>query len=218
MEGCAKPYHAKGYCSMHLHRLQRGRLNTTNPHFPDPEYCIAGNCDAPVKAKGYCDRHYMQWRKGRLGNTKPYRTGPWKDKKTGYMKETSNKKIHQQHRLIAERILGRPLPRGAQIHHVDENRANNDPTNLVICPSFAYHRLLHLRTAAYDATGHADYRRCVHCGKWDAPANMIAHQTTYHHGECRNAARRQWYAKNRERYNAKQREYLRRKKACRMNP
>lgn len=36
----------------------------------------------------------------------------------------------QEHILIAERALGKPLPRGTEVHHVDESKANNARTNL----------------------------------------------------------------------------------------
>jgi len=48
-------------------------------------------------------------------------------------------------RFIAEQALGKPLPKGALVHHADGNALNNDPENLVICPDNAYHNLLHKR-------------------------------------------------------------------------
>lgn len=76
------------------------------------------------------------------------------------------------HVEVAERALGHPLPKGAEVHHVDRNRHNNDPHNLVICPSTAYHRLLHIRADALDACGHADWRKCKYCKQYDAPENL----------------------------------------------
>lgn len=49
------------------------------------------------------------------------------------------------HRTIAERALGRPLPKGVQVHRHDGVRTNNDNSNLVICESQSYHFLLHAR-------------------------------------------------------------------------
>lgn len=37
-----------------------------------------------------------------------------------------------EHRLVAEKILGRRLRRGEQVHHKDKNKANNKPSNLEI--------------------------------------------------------------------------------------
>ena len=53
-----------------------------------------------------------------------------------------------EHVVVAERALGKHLPAGAVVHHVDVNRRNNAPTNLVICQDAAYHKLLHARLNA----------------------------------------------------------------------
>ena len=67
--------------------------------------------------------------------------------------------------------LGKPLPKGAEVHHVDEIRTNNDCNNLVICEDKFYHRLLHLRMKAYKATGDPHKRTCNFCNKWDDLSN-----------------------------------------------
>lgn len=77
-----------------------------------------------------------------------------------------------EHHAVAETALGRLLPDGAEVHHVDEDPANNNGSNLVICESHAYHYLLHLRRRAYLATGDAHSRKCGYCRKWDSPDNL----------------------------------------------
>ncbi len=60
----------------------------------------------------------------------------------------------QEHRAIAERALGHPLPVGAEIHHVNEDRGDNGSRgNLVVCPDRAYHMLLHARMRILKAGG-----------------------------------------------------------------
>ena len=48
----------------------------------------------------------------------------------------------REHILIAEKILGKALPDGAIVHHINENRADNCPGNLLICDR-TYHNFLH---------------------------------------------------------------------------
>lgn len=76
-----------------------------------------------------------------------------------------------EHTIVAERALGKPLPAGAEVHHVDENRLNNSPTNLVICDR-AYHLLIHRRMEALKQCGNANWKRCPYCNTWDDPANL----------------------------------------------
>ena len=66
------------------------------------------------------------------------------------------------HILVAESALGKHLPAGAQVHHVDGNKLNNAPTNLVICQDTAYHSLLHARTRIVNAGGKPDTEKV--CG------------------------------------------------------
>lgn len=76
------------------------------------------------------------------------------------------------HILMAERAIGRKLPSGAHVHHVDENPLNASPDNLVICPDAAYHKLLHRRTDALNACGNANWAKCTYCMKYDSPDNL----------------------------------------------
>jgi len=102
-----------------------------------------------------------------------------------------------EHRLIAERVLGKPLPSGAEMHHVDGNRLNNAHSNLVICPSTTYHKLLHSRAEALKATGNPSDRRCVRCKEWDSINNLVHHgqNERFKHKACEAAYRRQLKAK-----------------------
>lgn len=96
---------------------------------------------------------------------------------------------------VAERAFGGPLPKGAEVHHIDENPFNNEPSNLVICPDAAYHKLLHQRQRAFAACGHYDWRKCHICKQYDAPQNLWTSRKKAHHREC-DAARARAYAQS----------------------
>lgn len=107
---------------------------------------------------------------------------------TGYMVRGKRGVPLYEHRLIAERVLGEPLPPDAEIHHWDGNKLNNAHSNLVICENTAYHKLLHLRQQAMAATGDPRQRRCVRCHGWDAVENMVKHSRgqRFKHRRCEN--------------------------------
>lgn len=96
------------------------------------------------------------------------------------------------HVSLAEKALGRKLPEGAEVHHVNENKVDNRPENLVICPSRSYHGLLHQRTRALEMCGNANWRRCSYCQQYDDPLVMYIHPNgkQAHHRECRNKYQR----------------------------
>lgn len=105
--------------------------------------------------------------------------------------------ILQEHVAVVEDILGKKLPPGAVVHHVNGDPFDNKPENLVVCPNQAYHKLLHMREDALDACGNANYRRCVYCKQYDDPANMAIHSQRANKGYIHVACRRSKDAKYR---------------------
>lgn len=47
------------------------------------------------------------------------------------------------HRIVAELSIGRELKRGEVVHHIDGNKQNNDPENLMVFSSQAEHAAWH---------------------------------------------------------------------------
>lgn len=98
-----------------------------------------------------------------------------------------------EHVLVAEKALGRPLPEGAQVHHWADV---SDNTKLVICPTDAYHKMLHQRERALDACGHADWLRCRRCKSYSPASQLkISKGGFASHPECLRQASRKAYAK-----------------------
>ena len=44
----------------------------------------------------------------------------------------NKRKYVYQHQLVAEKKIGRYLKKGEVVHHIDSNKSNNDPENLVV--------------------------------------------------------------------------------------
>lgn len=80
------------------------------------------------------------------------------------------------HIQVVERAIGRALPIGAVVHHVDLDPSNNAPGNLVICPSQKYHFLLHRRQRAMDAGYPPHYLRCHACKQYGDPGEMYVYE------------------------------------------
>ena len=106
------------------------------------------------------------------------------------------------YRSLVEFLVGHKLPPKVEIHHIDENPKNNARSNLVVCPDRAYHRLLHVRTAAFKACGNYAYRKCPFCQEYDDPKNMLrvgasSGREAYRHRSCNNEAFKRWYYRGR---------------------
>lgn len=144
--------------------------------------CQVEGCGERRHARGVCKAHYEVARtRGCLPPLVRAANG------TGHVTRAGYRLIRGRplHRMIVEAALGRPMPRGALIHHVDGNPSNNAHGNLVVCQDQTYHLLLHQRTRALRATGNANARKCPFCKRWDSPDNMKPWGRCMHHDSCR---------------------------------
>lgn len=108
--------------------------------------CVSGCGSSKVVSRQMCKRHYAMWWK--RGNTEQINASPGTGRSHRYKTKflRVNGRFCREHTFIAEQALGKRLPPGALVHHVDGDELNNDPANLVICPDRGYHNLLHKRT------------------------------------------------------------------------
>lgn len=110
--------------------------------------CKVEGCDRPAwtpgSAKGLCSKHYQMQRTH--GRTERVTSDDGHLNKTlGYVEVYVDGVKKYQHVVVAETALGKPLPKGAEVHHWNEIRSDNRPENLVVCPDHSYHMLLHRR-------------------------------------------------------------------------
>lgn len=89
-----------------------------------------------------------------------------------------------EHLIVAEKALGKSLPVGAEVHHVNEIKSDNRNNNLVICQDTAYHQLLHQRLDAYKACGNPNWRRCRVCKQYGDPSSETFNVVHSYHKKC----------------------------------
>lgn len=151
-------------------------------------FCSVPNCQKPVYGFMLCNKHYQRFKKhgDPLINKRNTRvvTG---ENSYGHIYTKVNGVTKAAHVRIVESVIGRNLVGTEIVHHVDGNPGNNNNANLVVCPSQAYHFLLHRRQRALDATGDASKMKCVYCKKWDSQESMRIsgkNKSRANHKEC----------------------------------
>lgn len=103
----------------------------------------------------------------------------------------------REHILLAEKALGKHMPKEAVVHHGDADKSRNRG-NLVICQDNSYHKLLHRRMNALRSCGHAGWVKYRECKQWGDPSSMKIHtkkkfRNVYIHRECNNIRMNQYY-------------------------
>jgi hypothetical protein len=131
-------------------------------------------------ANGLCGMHWVRVYRSGIDQTIRRKNGTGSIGQCGYVVHTIDYARIGEHVRLAEKALGKPLPVGAIVHHVDENPFNNSPENLVICPDQKYHSLIHQRTRSVSAGFPAHWRKCWVCHAYDDPSNLYIHGQVAH--------------------------------------
>lgn len=157
----------------------------------EPGFCQCG-CGEKTNIIKYPSRgvvgtyyRYKQNHKPRGSSHPGWQGGETQEGENGYrVKRDDSGDQVREHRLIAEKIYGGPLPKGFVVHHKDNNKKNNDPGNIIIFESQSDHAKHHQREIALAECGHADWRKCPFCKQYDDTANMRKNGKSYRHAKC----------------------------------
>lgn len=185
IEGCNNPHSGKGYCRTHYLRIRYNGSPYREAY--KEKKCTVEGCDNKHHGLGYCQIHYDRVIQGNgTIHSTMRKPGTGRINDSGYITHGSNGlKDEREHRIIAEKALGKPLPQGAVVHHVNGIRSDNRNENLVICENTEYHFLIHRRQRAFDACGNANFMKCNFCKQYDDPSNMYVNGRHANHKQCR---------------------------------
>lgn len=108
-------------------------------------------------------------------------------------KASSNGCVYE-HILIAEQKLGRYLKDNEVVHHIDRNKKNNNPDNLMVFATASDHSAYHAGHPIYEKNGvwyaAPVYTTCDYCGKKFEKTFTRKGKHVYCSVECANHARR----------------------------
>lgn len=138
VEGCSRDSKSKGMCQMHYERmLTHGDAGGAEPSYgPKGMHpCSVAGCGNRSDSRGLCRMHWQRDRKyGNPGGPERLRPAPGEAppryNRDGYVVCAVDGKTVMQHRLVMAEMLGRPLARHENVHHINGIRDDNRPENL----------------------------------------------------------------------------------------
>lgn len=140
--GCNGKHFGRGFCKKHYSQIFEPKNKWINrEHNHVCKHCGSSFYSERKEAK-YCSMKCSgAGRKSPFILKKGYKKilAPWHHRadKKGYAFE---------HIIILESLIGRRLADNEEVHHINRNRADNAPENLMVCSTHAEHMRMHKRS------------------------------------------------------------------------
>jgi predicted RNA-binding Zn-ribbon protein involved in translation (DUF1610 family) len=109
-------------CGKEFTRSKNGKMRETDTHFCSdcPHYSLAASKSSLSKHKKYVQKGYKTdrgYKEIYVGEKYPYRESKW----------------IREHIVVMENHIGKRIPKGMVVHHIDGNKSNNNLENLLLC-------------------------------------------------------------------------------------
>jgi hypothetical protein len=154
LPGCTNPIAYNGFCNVHNKRLKiHGDPDANFTLRKQEGPCSVIGCGKPIETGHYCRIHYLRVLKTGSTERRIAEAGNWRVDARGYLVGTRNGRRVYQHRYVVELALGKPLRWGQEVHHLNGDKTDNRPWNLVVCPDRDYHVLIAARQRQFGYAG-----------------------------------------------------------------